>query len=987
MAFFKCFKKGTITILEDPEDAQSDGTTLQVHPSLTGPQAIDVPPYDPSAHILQWTHVVPRQLAMFRQPRSGRDQQNSHVLLLKSSHHDQNTPQTPFKLLSDRVRNGSVKWSNAFRANGGFSYTEFYWEWVEDILSRNGKLTRETGLYRAIFASLFSYDRFAPVIRAFCEYWCPVTNTLHTSSGEMSISLWDLDQLGGLPIAGRFYDEVVLTAEELSATSKGSQQSCRYLFLAYHKLCKESQGQKVKITSWIRYWYRGALRYKRPPNKSTRNKRDPPPNVFNPSGRIHEIRQRTSADLAVFEDLGVEGEDIEPTYLAAFLACWLCLFVLPGDNTGLIRPGVFKVASKMSQGVQFCLAVPVLASIYQGLNEISVSSDPGNCSAALPFHYIYAWLAEYFGTHFQSPLPNDLRPRMVRFSGELSARHFGDSQALSLFDTCDNVKMGVFARVFSESRVIINRSNISHLDLIYLISLRSGYLSLRQDNRRVVQPYSPHRFSRQFGYVQDIPGSLKNDIRTGVLALIYLHWDSCTRMDTNCEVTLPIQSAITEYMVTRDYVNWWSKVYHSTPVKTTRVAPTSRALHKPLKAKEDKDVNRAAPRRQNVIACEVECSTNVPVLPDRASLPDKDHQAHPVDILEDDGDSLDSHAAFIRPLKLKRPVIKERRRSGSSGSNDSEVHFKRRKTDTGLGPIYCDPNAEFTMNTDFLCDISTSSQPMLQQNEGAEIDGHSLWGNDDASLDPIRVPSAAELEAYALPTKGKSNAKNDSQQIDPTGPLTMVHPPKPLNTIAFSEASLGGAAIIDASQRLRDIRQQAATAVCEQIEDMIMKHSSKTILSSKGELDKLIAELSHYGIDPSSVRGKVEGLLNSADQYNLARLSCSRKATPGTRIQRLADTKSEIAKATSIHQADSDHRQSALKSLEKLKEEQRKLEQTVTLLDERLLLQEKKLVDLKKEETQIQETPEVTTAELETTKSLRDTFENHRNSFKGLTWV
>ncbi|KAM5585650.1 hypothetical protein ABKV19_004845, partial [Rosa sericea] len=359
-------------------------------------------------------------------------------------------------------------------------------------------------------------------------------------------------------------------------------------------------------------------------------------------------------------------------------------------------------------------------------------------------------------------------------------KHFGDSQALSLFNACDNVRMDAFARVFSESRVIVNRDNISHLDLIYLISLRSGYLSLRQDNRRVIQPYSPHRFSRQFGYVQDIPGSLKNDIRTSVLALIYKHWDSCTRVNTKCVVTLPIQSAITEYMVTRDYVDWWSKVYHFIPVKATKEAPTSRPLHKTLKAKEDKNVTRATPpHHKNVIPCEVECSTNVPVPPNRALLPSSDCQTHPLNTLEDDGDSLDSHIALAHPPKLKRPAIKERRRSGSSDSN-SEVHFKRRKTDTSLGPTYCDPNAEFTLNTDFLGDVPTSSQLMLQHNEGAEIDGHSLWGNDDASSDPIRVPSAAELVAYALPTKGTSNAKNDSQQIDPTGPLTKVHPPKPL---------------------------------------------------------------------------------------------------------------------------------------------------------------------------------------------------------------
>ncbi|KAM5552681.1 hypothetical protein ABKV19_025078, partial [Rosa sericea] len=297
-------------------------------------------------------------------------------------------------------------------------------------------------------------------------------------------------------------------------------------------------------------------------------------------------------------------------------------------------------------------------------------------------------------------------------------KHFGDSQALSLFTVCDNVRMDAFARVFSDSRVIINRDNISHLDFIYLISLRSGYLTLRQDNRRVIQPYSPHRFSRQFGYVQDIPGSLKNDIRTSVLTLTYKHWDSCTRMNTKCAVTLPIQSDITEYMVTRDYVDWWSKVYHSTPVKATKEAPTSRPLHRTLKAKEDKNVTRATlPHHKNVIPCEVECSTNVPAPPDKALLPNIDRQAHPVNILEDDGDSLDSHVALVRPLKLKRPAIQERRHNGSSSSNNSEVHFKRKKTDINLGPTYCDLNAEYTLNTDFLGDDPISSQLMLQRNE------------------------------------------------------------------------------------------------------------------------------------------------------------------------------------------------------------------------------------------------------------------------------
>ncbi|GAA0160226.1 hypothetical protein LIER_16827 [Lithospermum erythrorhizon] len=49
--------------------------------------------------------------------------------------------------------------------------------------------------------------------KAFVECWSPSTNTLLLPYGELSISLWDLYKLGGLPIAGYLMDEVVTSAE------------------------------------------------------------------------------------------------------------------------------------------------------------------------------------------------------------------------------------------------------------------------------------------------------------------------------------------------------------------------------------------------------------------------------------------------------------------------------------------------------------------------------------------------------------------------------------------------------------------------------------------------------------------------------------------------------------------------------------------------------------------------------------------------------
>ncbi|CAL2277144.1 unnamed protein product [Prunus armeniaca] len=352
MAFFKCFKKGTVTILEDESDNWDEGTTLLVGAPLLASEVSEA-----------------------------------------------------FELLSDRIHNGAVNWSSALPTAGESTFTEYYWEWLEDVVSRSTQVLKSTGLYNVVFASLFSYDRHAPVIRAFCEYWCPATNTLHTSQGEMSISLWDLHEIGGLPITGRFYDEVIPTTESLNRKDhKGMSyipHICRYLFLEYHNILQDSKGKsRVRMTAWIKYWSRGPFKYKKPSRKTIRNKSQKPKEDSDPSGIIPIALKCTEEEERVFEDLGIADEDMEKSYLAAFLAYWLRKFVFPKDDVTLIIPGVFKVASRMAHDVSFGLAVPVLASIYKGLNDICSADDPGICTTVLPFHYVYGWLGEYFDTTF-----------------------------------------------------------------------------------------------------------------------------------------------------------------------------------------------------------------------------------------------------------------------------------------------------------------------------------------------------------------------------------------------------------------------------------------------------------------------------------------------------------------------------------------------------------------------------------------------------------
>jgi len=82
--------------------------------------------------------------------------------------------------------------------------------------------------------------------------------------------------------------------------------------------------------------------------------------------------------LEVFRSLGVPKEKRKSTYLVAFLSCRLCIFVLPKTEEKFIHPGTFEVANMMASGTTFSLAIPVLATIYHGLNRITKAAKPSH---------------------------------------------------------------------------------------------------------------------------------------------------------------------------------------------------------------------------------------------------------------------------------------------------------------------------------------------------------------------------------------------------------------------------------------------------------------------------------------------------------------------------------------------------------------------------------------------------------------------------------
>ncbi|KAL3813054.1 hypothetical protein ACJIZ3_014322 [Penstemon smallii] len=147
-----------------------------------------------------------------------------------------------------------------------------------------------------------NFPIFQHMIRTFCHLWSPSTNTLCTSVGEFSISLWDLHVLGGLPL------------RELTGVDKDNKlflpRSCQHLFFAYHHL-GGSDFDGVQALDWVKFRFKGPVRYREPPQRLSKKSLTKPQLTYNPSEEIHTslAHDRTVEENAPFDALGVKEPD------------------------------------------------------------------------------------------------------------------------------------------------------------------------------------------------------------------------------------------------------------------------------------------------------------------------------------------------------------------------------------------------------------------------------------------------------------------------------------------------------------------------------------------------------------------------------------------------------------------------------------------------------------------------------------------------------
>ncbi|KAL2926380.1 Huntingtin-interacting protein 1-related protein [Bienertia sinuspersici] len=475
--------------------------------------------------------------------------------ILNSSHHHEKDTTKPLSLLYDRISRREVTWSSKPQFGVTFLHIPLYWEWTEDIIRRCKTTLMKTDLIDAVYASMFLYKCNSPLMQCFCEFWCPTMNTVLTGDGEASISLWDLRILGGLPIYGAFYDEVVPTALELEGSQDGEQflpASCKYMFTALQSIMSTSRRSHFMFEERCRFWFRAPKRYSATIlPKAVEN--------FSDFG----IPKSWSNKHEALTLLNVPEEHRQQTYLAAFLSCWLCAFVLPLKNLGCIRPSVFKPASQLASGQRISLAIPVLASIYRGLNEISRSLTPGRSCSNFSAHYVHSWTAQYFRSHCMS-VHDFAGAQMIAFHGASNVKKLISAEAKVFIRSGQDINWIGNCMRNPKDRLLIDDSTLRQ-DVDFLLSIRSCFLTLRYDNDHVVEPYSPHRFSRQFGFCQNIPGALKPDSEEPSLQYLWSLFQTSTQVGTKSSFIIPASGMNNEIhsRSTAPFKLWWKTSYSS----------------------------------------------------------------------------------------------------------------------------------------------------------------------------------------------------------------------------------------------------------------------------------------------------------------------------------------------------------------------------------------------------------------------------------------
>ncbi|KAH7668839.1 Protein-serine/threonine phosphatase protein [Dioscorea alata] len=160
-----------------------------------------------------------------------------------------------FETLGSKIINHYPGWRGREPIQNNLIDHPYYAEWAKYIVNNYSKELSEVELVGGIVASVGHYDFDVNFYKALMELWCPETNTFHFLHGEVGISLWDIKELGGLPIIGDIYDEVIPPNDIICRRHDPELYVLKNLFDIFQWLSKRSADQDLYFEDWVEFFY------------------------------------------------------------------------------------------------------------------------------------------------------------------------------------------------------------------------------------------------------------------------------------------------------------------------------------------------------------------------------------------------------------------------------------------------------------------------------------------------------------------------------------------------------------------------------------------------------------------------------------------------------------------------------------------------------------------------------------------------------------
>ncbi|GAA0145044.1 hypothetical protein LIER_05329 [Lithospermum erythrorhizon] len=217
------------------------------------------------------------------------------------------------------------------------------------------------------------------------------------------------------------------------------------------------------------------------------------------------------------------------------------------------------MASFMANGYRVSLAPPVLSCIYRSLSQISLSDNPSIALECFHAHYIFGWMGSYLhAQHIATNRPDG--PQMVRYHGKGRGNVYAPSNANTILRSCPGTRKATHPDR-EQPFFYDHRESQSPPNRALFVCLRTRRVCHRIGSEFIVEPYNPHRFSRQFGYTPTIPGLSGNTREVVDLPMALKFWRKGILSRALQTITFPGNTS--SHTPPPSYKAWFSELFPS----------------------------------------------------------------------------------------------------------------------------------------------------------------------------------------------------------------------------------------------------------------------------------------------------------------------------------------------------------------------------------------------------------------------------------------